>query len=88
MCRDYTLAAMGCQSTHPLHSWSSVKGTPAGSSPRVCPSGTLMAGYPFAGEKNWLLSPCGVLRSPMIRGGVKAGRKSAYPSMVSSSFFP
>jgi len=32
--------------------------------------GTVIAGKPVRGEKSWLLSPCGVLRSPMSRGGL------------------
>ena len=44
---------------------------PAGSRlSRVYPIGTLIAGKPVVGEKNWLLSPCGVFRSPMSRGGL------------------
>src|SRR5262245_31971427 len=44
---------------------------PAGRvSPRVNPIGTVIAGNPVLGENNWLLSPPGVLRSPMSRGGL------------------
>jgi hypothetical protein len=35
--------------------------------------GTVMAGKPVAGEKIWLLSPAGVLRSPMSRGLLQVG---------------
>src|ERR1039457_1379068 len=37
---------------------------------RVYPIGTVIAGKPVVGEKSWLLSPAGVLRSPMRRGGL------------------
>ena len=30
----------------------------------------VIAGQPVRGESTWLLSPCGVLRSPMSRGGL------------------
>ena len=46
-------------------SWS-----PDGSVPRVWPIGTVIAGKPVLGANSWLLSPCGVLRSPMSRGGL------------------
>ena len=36
--------------------------------------GTWTAGKPVVGEKNWLLSPCGVPRSPIGRGGLLQGR--------------
>src|SRR4030095_3650769 len=32
--------------------------------------GTWIDGRPVVGEKNWLLSPCGVFRSPIRRGGL------------------
>ena len=44
--------------------------SPAGNVPRVNPIGTLIDGQPVVGEKTWLLSPCGVLRSPIRRGGL------------------
>ena len=34
------------------------------------PIGTVIAGMPVVGEKIWLLSPAGVLRSPISRGGL------------------
>ena len=45
--------------------------SPAGNrSPRVYPIGTVIAGNPVLGENSWLLSPAGVLRSPISRGGL------------------
>jgi hypothetical protein len=35
---------------------------------RVYPIGTVIVGIPVVGEKTWLLSPDGVLRSPINRG--------------------
>ena len=35
---------------------------------RVYPIGTVIAGIPVVGENTWLLSPAGVLRSPISRG--------------------
>ena len=32
--------------------------------------GTVIDGKPVEGEKSWLLSPCGVFRSPINRGGL------------------
>src|SRR3954469_19490899 len=44
---------------------------PAGRAfPRVYPIGTVIAGKPVVGENPWLLSPAGVLRSPINRGGL------------------
>ena len=37
---------------------------------RLIAIGTVMAGKPVVGEKTWLLSPCGVFRSPIRRGGL------------------
>src|SRR6187397_1284285 len=62
---------------------------PAGSVPRVYPIGTLIAGQPVVGENSWLLSPCGVLRSPISRGGLLhvgyTNASSFSPSIVLST---
>src|SRR5215471_20127008 len=43
---------------------------PDGNSPRTKPIGTVIAGNPVRGDNVWLLSPAGVLRSPISRGGL------------------
>src|SRR5262249_57769479 len=60
---------------------------PTGKVSRTNPIGTVIAGKPVGGESRGLLLPCGVLRSPIIRGGNAHVGKTSASSLWSSITF-
>ena len=69
--------------------------SPTGSVSRTKPMGTVIAGKPVCGDRYWLLSPWGVPRSPISRGGfdscpnakVRAACSPSGKSLLSSGRF-